>query len=135
MTWLKILKFQVPKISIRKKLFFFCKGNTHIPMLWGETDVDLNAVRGGDQLSEVLLADPETSVFRVCCLLDRGADKAAKRAILSGNSVCWRIFNLTNNVTGFFVVLWQILILHFFIQEDLKLLGITLYCLLLDLQV
>lgn len=48
---------------------FVGKGNTHIPVGLGDADVgcDLHAARGGNQLSEVLLADPETSVFRVCC--------------------------------------------------------------------
>lgn len=51
---------------------FFGKGNTHIPLVFGNADVGCDlfityAVRGGDQLSEVLLVDPETSVFRVCC--------------------------------------------------------------------
>lgn len=58
--------------------------NTHIAGgFLGDADAgcDLRPVRGGDQLSEVLLVDPETSVFRVWCLLHREADKAANRTI------------------------------------------------------
>lgn len=48
---------------------FFGNGNTHTPLVFGDavTGCDLDAVRGGDQLSEVFLADPETSVFRARC--------------------------------------------------------------------
>lgn len=43
--------------------------HTHSDVFFGEAEIgyDLHAVKGGDQLSEVLLADPETSVFRVGC--------------------------------------------------------------------
>lgn len=45
------------------------KGKTHVPIVFRDAEVgcDLQAARGGDQFAEVLLADPETSVFRVCC--------------------------------------------------------------------
>lgn len=51
-------------------------------MVFGDADIgcDLHAVRGGDQLSEVLLDDPETSVFRVCSWLhSRQAARALAR--------------------------------------------------------
>lgn len=75
LSWVTSPNFRFQRLSVKvaplsaHKSCFFGKGNTHIPMVFGDADIgcDLHAVRGGDQLSEVLLADPETSVFRVWC--------------------------------------------------------------------
>lgn len=71
-TWFQVQTIKhLSGTTISLWLVFLARGNTHIPMNLGDADVgcDLHAVRGGNQLSEVLLADPETSVFRVCCWL------------------------------------------------------------------
>lgn len=68
-------KFQVSVLKwhhyqLVTHVFFLAKGTPiHTHGFLGDADIgcDLHAVRGGNQLSEVLLADPETSVFRVCC--------------------------------------------------------------------
>lgn len=59
----------------------FGDGNTHIAAVLGAADggCDLHAVRGGDRLSEVELADPETSVFRVCFLIQGEAERGSSR--------------------------------------------------------
>lgn len=49
-------------------------GITHI-LIVSEEAVIYTPARGGKQLSEVLLADPETSVFRVCYWLDKAAER------------------------------------------------------------
>lgn len=41
---------------------------------------DSHSVRGGNQMSEVSLADIETSVFRVCCRLNSGQGSKENRA-------------------------------------------------------
>lgn len=77
LTWVTTPNFRFQRLSVKVAPLsaynscLFGKGNTHIPMVFGAADIgcDLHAVRGGDQLSEVLLADPETSVFRVGCWL------------------------------------------------------------------